>query len=156
MLAPLGVGKASAEGWCPILSPHFKRTDSNLESVGESESGQNLEDVSYEERFTGLSLFSLGGNSYWRTFQLFSPSGLLFFSALGRTVPSCLIIPAGKIVNYFLLWITYIPGRTGSCLIFLASYHLPTEGNVAGTCPGRSVEPAVKSLQGRDTYPFQE
>lgn len=59
MLAPLG---ASAEGWCPILSPHFKRTDSNLESVGES--GQNLEDVSYEERFTGLSLFSLGGNSY--------------------------------------------------------------------------------------------
>lgn len=46
MLAPLGVGKASAESWCPILSPHFKRTDSNLESVGESESGQNLEDVS--------------------------------------------------------------------------------------------------------------
>lgn len=75
---------------------------------------------------------------------------------LGRTVPCCLIIPAGKIVNYFLLWITCIPGRTGSCLIFLASYHLPTEGNVAGTCPGRSVEPAVKSLQGRDTYPFQE
>lgn len=60
MLAPLGVGKASAESWCPILSPHFKRTF----EVGESERGQNLEDVSYEERFTGLSLFSLGGNSY--------------------------------------------------------------------------------------------
>lgn len=83
----------------------------------------------------------------------FSCSSLL---QLRRTVPRCLIIPAGKIVNYFLLWITCIPGRTGSCLIFLASYHLPTEGNVAGTCPGRSVEPAVKSLQGRDSSPFQE
>lgn len=139
-------------GFCYFL--HF----SSLKSTGEEGEWSKPWEF-WLMRKTEWRLLVLGQNSHCRTFQLFFSSPTFSCSSLlqlRRTVPRYLIIPAGKIVNYFLLWITCIPGRTGSCLIFLASYHLPTEGNVAGTCPGRSVEPAVKSLQGRDSSPFQE
>lgn len=58
-----------------------------------------------EEKLPELRLFALEENLYFRTFQLFFSPPLTCSSLqqLRRTVPGCLIIPAGKIVNYFLL-----------------------------------------------------